>query len=171
MPGNAGMLADLFNTCVGRFWSIEKTWDYMEARFALVEALLKIKTFRAVDAALGHATDMLRLNRSDKLGMRDLAPSLMLRLNMDQECYDFLIWWGIEGRRTNYDWGNVDLPYQDVRDADAFEPMEFSTGNFPEFSHCIAATLLKIKLCLELIAVDHSEAVGERVPQEILDAI
>ncbi|KAK3059734.1 hypothetical protein LTS18_010168, partial [Coniosporium uncinatum] len=111
MPGNADMPADAFNTCVGRFWTIEDTRDYMEARFALVEALLKIKTFKAVDAALGHAADMLRLNRSDYLGMRDLAPSLMLRLNMDQECYDFLKWWGTEGSRTNYDWGNMDFSY------------------------------------------------------------
>jgi len=52
-----------------------------------------------------------------------------------------------------------------------FEPVGFLTGNFPELSHCIAATLLKIKLCLELTAVDDSEAIGEGVPREILDAI
>jgi len=52
-----------------------------------------------------------------------------------------------------------------------FEPVGFLTDNFPELSRCIAATLLKIKLCLELTAVDDSEAIGEGVPQEILDAI
>lgn len=80
-----------FETSVGHFWGILETLTYMRARCALVEALSKIDTLDAVRSALSHLMDMLRLCRSDNMGVRDIISSLMLRLGKEQECYDFVL--------------------------------------------------------------------------------
>lgn len=76
----------------------------MRLRFGLVEALLAIKTIEAVQEAHSHIMDMLRLCRSDNMGVRDLVPALCMRLNRDQDCYDFIKWYGTTGQDMNYDW-------------------------------------------------------------------
>lgn len=144
----------------------------MRARYAVVEALLKIKTYAAVEAAQGHVMDILRLCRSDNMGVRDLAPALDLRLGKDQECYDFCKWWATTGQEDSYDSGNLDSPYLDVKDADAFEPLpENLIGEWPSLSHSVAITLLKIRLLIDLRALQNSSVIGNRVPQEILDSV
>ena len=55
--------ANLFDEAVGLFWGILETRTYMRLRYALVEAILKVKTRDAVETALDHARDMLRLCR------------------------------------------------------------------------------------------------------------
>jgi hypothetical protein len=47
--------------------------------------------------------DMQRLRRSDNLGLRDMMPAIMLRLDLDQECYDFVKWWVTCDPDGNYD--------------------------------------------------------------------
>lgn len=77
---------NVFEEYVGQFWGIQGTRPYMRARFFLVDKLLQIKNFDAVKVAFDHTMDMLRLNRSDNLGLRFIAPSLFLRLGNDQQC-------------------------------------------------------------------------------------
>ncbi|KAL8976145.1 MAG: hypothetical protein Q9205_007795, partial [Flavoplaca limonia] len=84
-------------------------------------AILEIKTLDAVSSAAEHVRDMLRLNRSDNMGVRDMLPALYVRLGRDQDAYDFIKWNGTTGSSRYYDWGNMDLPYLDVVDADVFE--------------------------------------------------
>jgi hypothetical protein len=78
---------------VGVFWSIAETRPYMRDRFAYVQALQKLDTYASVKLQLDTLLDMLRLCRGDNMGVRNLVPGLMLRLNMDQECYDFIKWY------------------------------------------------------------------------------
>lgn len=59
----------------------------MVARKEHVEALLEVKNRTAVQSALDHLLDMLRLNRRDVMGVRDTIPALYIRLDRDQECY------------------------------------------------------------------------------------
>lgn len=83
--------ANAFETHVGHFWGIAETRDYMRARFTLAgEHLLLLGTLDGVHEALEHMQDMLRLCRSDNLGLREMMPAMMLRLDLDQECYDFV---------------------------------------------------------------------------------
>ena len=84
------MPADPFNTSIGHFWGILDTRDYMRAHYGHLEALGKIQTRSSVEVQLDIVRDILRLNRSDNVGVRDRAPHLILRMNKDQECYDFL---------------------------------------------------------------------------------
>jgi len=81
----------------------------MRARYGLVESLLKIKTHAVVKATSDYIIDMLRICRSDNIGVRGLAPALFLRLEKDQQCYDFLKWYHTTGESPTYDWGDMDL--------------------------------------------------------------
>ncbi|KAI6352124.1 hypothetical protein MCOR25_009540 [Pyricularia grisea] len=135
-------MPDVFDTQVGHFWGIVETRDYMMARFTAAKTLLQVNNLDAVQKALDHFKDMLRLCRSDNLGMRDIVPFLQLRLGQEQDCYDFLKSWtidGPDGRRPN----------TNIRGADAFE----SVDNFvstAETAHLVALTLLKLRLYLDL---------------------
>ncbi|KAI0469813.1 hypothetical protein GGR56DRAFT_668408 [Xylariaceae sp. FL0804] len=145
-------LPNLFEDGVGHFYGILETRDYMRARCAAAHDLLCVDTVQAVEAALDHFMDMLRLCRSDNLGVRDIVPGLMLRLGREQECYDFLAWWALVP--CDYNWGDTDLPYMDVRNADPFAPIAmFHTGNL-SLTQLVCLTLLKIRLRLDMERYD-----------------
>ncbi|KAF4627905.1 hypothetical protein G7Y89_g10247 [Cudoniella acicularis] len=170
-PGDMFMPTNVFEDAVGHFWGIHETRDYMRARYALIEALLKVKQFDAVQAAFDHIMDILRLCRSDNMGVRSQAPALFLRLGKDQECYDFIKWWSTTGERDDYDWGDMDMPYLDLKGEDVFEPVDLYTEEFHDLGHTVAITLLKIKLLLDVKALHSSTVIGEVIPQEVLDNI
>lgn len=65
----------------------------------------------------------------------------------------------------------MSLGYQDVRDADAFEEPAVFVEDTWDLSHQVSATLVKIKMLLDLRALQTSKIVGGRVPQELLDEI
>lgn len=168
-PGDMFTPANVFESSIGHFWGIVGTRDYMRARFALVEAILKIKAFDAVQSALDNLRDMLRLCRSDNMGVRDLVPALFLRLGRDQESYDFVKWYATAGQASDYDWGDMSLPFLDVENADVFEPVDYMRGEYLDLSHTVAVTLLKIKVLLDLKDLQSSTELGKIIPQEILD--
>jgi len=170
-PGDWMTPANVFEEGAGHFWGIRETRPYMTARFTLVEALLKIKTTHAVQAAHSHLMDMLRLCRGDNMGVRDLVPALYLRLGKDQECYDFVKWWATTAENSHYDWGDTSLPYLHLKDEDVFEPVDLFTRRFAELTHAVSVTLIKIRLLLDVRALQNSTVVGAKVPKELLDKI
>lgn len=144
----------------------------MRARYALVEALLKIKTYAAVNAAHDHIMDMLRLCRGDNMGVRDLVPALKLRLGKDQECYDFCVWYATTSQIEYYDGGDLSLPFFDVVNADVFEEVPMNIcSDYGDLSHTSGIALLKIKLLITVQALRNAWMLAEKVSQEILDAI
>jgi hypothetical protein len=117
----------------------------MILRFNLAEALLKLNTRVAVQAADDHFMDILRLNRSDNMGERSQVTFCMLRLGHDQACYDLIKWYETAGAR-DFDWGNTDLPLLDIKDANVFEPVDIFVRAFVDFENVVAITLLKIRM-------------------------
>jgi hypothetical protein len=98
----------------------------------------------------------------------------MLRLGKDQECYDFVKWWSVVSEQSDYDWGDMNLPFLDIMNADVFEPCDqfCQARHTLELRHAVSLILLKIKLLLELTALDNSTlAVGAKEPREILNTI
>ncbi len=83
---------DPFETGVGHFWGLIETRDYMRARCAVIKALETIGTQQSLNEAVDHIFGCLTLCRGDNMGLRDLAPSMMLRIGQDQACYDFIKW-------------------------------------------------------------------------------
>ena len=171
-PGDFMTPPNLFEEHAGQFWGILETRGYMRARYALVEALLNIKTYAAVAAAQKHIMDILRLCRSDNMGVRDLLPALDLRLGKDQECYDICKWYATTGQESNYSWGDMDSPFLDVKNADVFEPvLQGFLSKYGDLSHSVAITLLKIRLLIDARELQKSSMLSNKVPQEILDSV
>lgn len=161
-----------FENSVGHFWGIVDTRDYMRARYDHVEALLKIKNRTAVQTALDHLLDMLRLNRSDNMGLQHLVPALYLRLGKEQACYDFIKWWHTVAQDEDYDSGNTDLPHLDIENDNAFEPLEVLQMGYAALPHRAMLCLLKWRLRSDLQDLKHASiAAGERVPAELLNNI
>ncbi|KAI1212739.1 uncharacterized protein F4807DRAFT_348150 [Annulohypoxylon truncatum] len=156
-PGDILLPGNIFENGVGRFWGIIGTRDYMRARFAAADALLQINTTKAVEKALAHFQDMLRLCRSDNLGIRDIVPGLLIRLGREQECYDFLKWWAViddeHHYNGHYDWGDASLPYLDIRGADAFEAVD-AFASCLSLSQLVILALLKLRLYLDIECYD-----------------
>lgn len=173
VEGDSATAANPFETSVGHFWSIMETRDYMRARYEHIEALLQIDQLDATIAGRDHIEDMLRLCRSDNMYLRDLLPSLYLRLGQDQQCYDFIKWYFTEGQRGDYDWGNMDLPFLNLVDEDAFENPEVFLHPSGELAHKLAIMLLKIRLLFDLRRLQKSKALYTQteLPQEVKDEI
>lgn len=138
---------NVFEEHVGHFWTLQHTRSYMRTRYELVQAILKVRTYDAVAAALGHFTDCLRLSRGDNMAVRQSIPALSLRLGRDQGCYDFVKWWGTIGQKGDYDWGDMDEPFL-VKDADVLESLHYLCRKYMDINFVVPMTLLKIKLLL-----------------------
>lgn len=67
----------------------------------------------------------------------------------------------------------MDLGYLDIHGADAFESVDYIAQRFMPLSKGSACMLLKIKLLLDLLALQKSEdvPVTQALPREVLDAI
>jgi hypothetical protein len=167
--------ARVFKEQVGHFWGILGTWDYMRACYGFVEIMLEnFPCHQAtVQAAVDHIMDMLRLNRSDNMGLRNLVPALMLRLGRDQDAYDFVKWWATCDPHGDYDWGDTELPHLDTRDADAFEEPEWWTRRFLDLSHASAVMLIKLRLLFRLRDLQNTARALQAftLPREIVDRL
>ncbi|KAH8777327.1 hypothetical protein F5883DRAFT_695644 [Diaporthe sp. PMI_573] len=173
-PGDGLMLsARVFKEQVGHFWGILGTRDYMRARYGFVEIMLEnFPCHQAtVQAAVDHIMDMLRLNRSDNMGLRNLVPALMLRLGRDQDAYNFVKWWATCDPHGDYDWGDTELPHLDTRDADAFEEPEWWTRRFLDLSHASTVMLIKLRLLFRLRDLQNTARALQAftLPREIVD--
>lgn len=154
------------------FWGILDTRDYIRARYAYVEALLKIQNRTAIETALDHLLDILRLNRSDNMGVRSQIPGLYLLLDRDQECYEFVKWWFTCDPDGHYDWGNIDLPYLNIKNANAFEPYDSWRMDFPDLLQLYRLLLVKLRVLFNLEAIERATAAtGAKLPVELVDQV
>lgn len=143
----------------------------MRARIELVSTLEDIKTRASVKQRYDHIRDMQRLCRSDNMGLRGMVPSLLLQLDMDQDCYDYIKWWCTEGERVDYDWGDMDEPFLNLKNADVFEEVDWVCRRYTNLSFIVAIMLLKIKLMQDLLCLENAALFAGRLPQEIIDRI
>jgi hypothetical protein len=81
---------------------------------------------------------------------------------------DFCKWWATTGQDGEYDWGNMENPYLDIRSADIYEPVDQFTRNTLQLSHNMALTLLKIRLRNDLqTSKDGSSGLMEELERQI----
>lgn len=172
-PGDIFLPERPFETCIGHFWGVMGTRDYMRARFALVEAIGMVNTRHSVEQRLEHLMDMLRLCHSDNMGVRDIVPGLLMRLGRDQKCYDFLKFWQEVFHGMHSDHGDENGAFLHIRDADSFEDVDLFCSKYTPLSYLVPLALLKTKLLLDLLAVRNSETseISAKVPREILNII
>ncbi|EGR47373.1 uncharacterized protein TRIREDRAFT_122500 [Trichoderma reesei QM6a] len=170
---------NFFEEHVGRFWRIVETRDYMRARYNYVDTMLMSygtanSPVDLAETCLRHLLDMLRLSRSDSLGVRDLVPALYIRLGRDQDAYDFVKWYATAGQDPHYDWANMSLPFLNVKDADVFEepPSGLVRSSFMALSHAAALVLIKVRILLDLQAIQNARiALKGSIPAEVIEMI
>ena len=134
----------------------------MQARDALIEALLRINTLSAAQEAFFHSVEMTRLNGRDNQGLRNVVPWLLLRLGEEKENFRFMRWWLVTDQDENYDRSEPNQP-PILIEQDPFRPViEFLSANVLNLSHLIALTLLKIRLVLDLKTLYRSSGTGTR---------
>lgn len=163
-----------FEELAGHFWAVPGTRDYMRARYAVVDATLgHFRTAEAVHASADHLADMLRLCRSDNPGARWVLPAMYLRLGRDQECYDFMKWWATTGALSDYDWGDMGLPFLDVRGADVLEsPGDLWARRWIGLSHSACVALVKVRVLLDLRhMLNATRAFEGLAPRELINEI
>ncbi|KAI1352069.1 hypothetical protein F5Y01DRAFT_304370 [Xylaria sp. FL0043] len=166
--------ANAFETDVGGFWGIMSTRQYMTARNSLARFLCSVGTLDSVKESLEHLLDMMRLSREDNIGARYLVPSIMLRLDLDQECYDFMKWWLVDAEDEYYDWDDMTAPYLDVHGADVLEDPRPLLKKNPELSFVSALLILYLKLLVDIRNIKVTRKVLSRrqdLPYELLDQI
>lgn len=168
----------VFEEHAGHFWGIYETRGYMRARYVFVDVILtSFPRHRvAVQTAIDHFMDMLRLNRSDSMGLRNQVPALMLRLGRDQDAYDFVKWWAMcdpNDPHGDYDWSDMELPHLDTRDADALEEPEWWTCDFLNLSHASTVVLIKLRILFKLRNLQNTARAlyGSILPREIVDQV
>jgi hypothetical protein len=123
----------------------------MRARSTVSRLLTELNTLDGVREAYEHMMDMMRLCRVDNLGLRRLLPSIMLRLDLDQECYDFIKWHATADQDGHYDWGDMDLPFLHIHDTDVLEePVPVLKDKYSKFDHIVATLVLKLKLLADI---------------------
>lgn len=91
-PTDIFYIGNPFEDRVGHFWGILETRPYMRARGQVLRVLEEIGTHASLTGAVAGTIHCLYLCRGDNMGLRDLVPQMLLRLNRDQECYDFIKW-------------------------------------------------------------------------------
>lgn len=168
--------SNVFEDYVGRFWEIMGTGPYMKARKVAARVMVaQFNTIDAVETALEHMTDLMRLGRADPQGLRKRVPSLYLRLGRDQECYDFVKWYATKSK--DYHWDDMEQPYLDLRDADALESPERLWGGPPcifpyDFADSIHVLLIKVRILLDLQYMQNAtRAFQGFIPPELIDEI
>ncbi|KAJ3578581.1 hypothetical protein NPX13_g1981 [Xylaria arbuscula] len=146
--------ANAFETDVGDFWGVVSTRDYMRARCMLAKCLCSIDTMDGVTECLEHLQDMLRLCQTDNVGNRQIVPTVMLRLDLDQECYEFVKWWAFQDQCSAYDCddGNS-LYYYNAYGADALESPGCIVRRSPCLEHLDALLVLKLKLLVDIRSI------------------
>ncbi|KAH6960316.1 hypothetical protein DER45DRAFT_627423 [Fusarium avenaceum] len=153
--------------------------DYLNARYDMVHSLLEGfgapgGNIEAVNEALENLLDMFRRPRRQHMVVEEIVPHLYLRLNRDQEAYDFLKWYTSTVVESNCDRENINITYLDVNDADVLEePLDvWSNGKFLTLDHVVAVTLIKVRILLDLQVAQNSFRVLKGImPLEIIEMI
>ena len=163
---------DPFTERVGFFGGqTPETQDYVWGKFCLISTLRNINSRRAVSSALDHALELFWLCQRDTLDVVDFIPSLMLRLDRDQDCYDFVHWFHNFGKSFHWILDRMKLPSGSSARADVWEPVTDFCGRRRNFGHRVALVLLKIKMMLDLIALQNCAIISRKLPPEILALI
>ncbi|RYP66897.1 hypothetical protein DL771_007554 [Monosporascus sp. 5C6A] len=154
-----------FRAVPGQFWYWKGTRLFMQRYHDLMSATLNIRTGEAVEAGLKYGLDMLRLCRGDNQGVRWQVPSLYLRLGRDQEAYDFIKWYGTVGTGS-YDWRDMELPFLNLHEEDAFEDFQEHADKMNDLSQLVAMTNLKARLLVDVKGLNDHVAMHPNLSYE-----
>jgi hypothetical protein len=143
---------DPFVEDAGHFYGIFETREYMRARHVHMMASADAFSNFSIRAAIAEGRDLLRLCRSDNLGVRHMVPVYYMMLADSQSlqgCYDLIKWW--HNVPDTYDYAKLSLPFMDLIGADMCEDiLPGMDGLYTTLYHSVPYALIKIVLYLEV---------------------
>jgi hypothetical protein len=179
-----------FRHNIGQFWAMPETSVYLQEMSNLVELLGSIIHRTAVERRLVYAFHVMYFGGSDRQSFRFRVPALMMRINRDQECYDFMKWRSNNHNRDRL--SQMSLETMRVRfanpiitgpriisqdnfvgyiDEDILEPIE-EFDRETSIMTLIPLCLVKIRFLFEVQRMELAvQAFGSRFPNEVLDMI
>lgn len=147
---------------------------YLDVRKNFLTTLTRINTRPSIEAALVHAEQMIAFDFLGYTTAKSALPSLYLRMDEEQKCYDFCKW-SLNIRVATKKRGFCYLDIQTLfePDADVFEDLtDFEGHECGGILYLVAILLIKIRLHENLSVLQATTAtVGRKVPREILDHI
>lgn len=178
-----------FEDHVGDFWSMIETRDYCRKREHLSRELYHlvywIETVEAWEAVLGHQLELLRLIRRDNMGIRSKVPFVLLYLNRDDDCMDFIRFWyrdsggemdGEEMAESSPgDWLYGRTPNGRLMDIFALHPT--IDPSYTDLAFLVAILIIKLRVVAAFDAREKSFAlfentkVGKSLNKDVLGAI
>lgn len=107
----------------------------------------------AKEYVLEELLSLLKKDLNDPLGLSDIIPHVLLGLDREQECYDFI--WGWDLQRKNSSCSSCDAPisHLNVKGKDACEELTGLIESGLSLSHLVALTLLKLRLYRDFDAI------------------
>lgn len=123
---------------------------YSQARYKFVESLLQVQTVDAIGMALQHCIMLLTLIPTDDLGVRDIVPNLLIRLDREQDCYDFIKWWSLS-LSTKPAFSSKAGRFLSIERANALEPITELDLDSLSLCNLATLTLLKTRLRLDVL--------------------
>ncbi|KAI3654920.1 hypothetical protein MP228_000300 [Amoeboaphelidium protococcarum] len=153
----------------GSFWELTETRNFMCTKYNVaIHFMEKMRSVDAYQKMEEYFLEMLRLCRSDNVGVRLILPAVYLMLGKEQECYDFIKWfqcYPVNG----YDWGNMDLPFLNYEQHNFLDelPEEF-ISEYINVEMVLALALIKFRALRSLKDALNSECDLSRLPQVLL---
>ncbi|KAG8666727.1 hypothetical protein FPOAC2_11848 [Fusarium poae] len=142
----------------------------MILQFPGVDELLQSPSDEETGLALEELWNMLKKDPTDSLRLSDIIPHVLLELDQEQTCYDFIKWWALHGPKSLS--GSPNSPFFDLEGADACESLSTLPLSRLSLSHLVALTLLKLRLCMDLGAItdEHFDtSIGFNGDEPIMD--
>ncbi|KAK0716417.1 hypothetical protein B0T21DRAFT_274708, partial [Apiosordaria backusii] len=134
----------------GVFWSHDHLRPYLQAKLLYGEFLVRSWRRQGVEDSLKEYLSILHRNRPDNQGARNSVPGLYIRLNQDQEAYDFIYWWGRKTAQKGLDWADLSQPFLDDKNVDATGPVDLWCPCFLQLTPVVALYLIKFRLLQNL---------------------
>lgn len=124
--------------------------DHVAERSDFVDLLWKTGTLGGIEEALYHSLDMHRLGFYDHRNLHRNIPMLMLEVNDDQGCYDFVCRYlevlPMNGGRRVSEYSSS----EDMKNADIMQAVKFTSCKDPDIFHIAAILLILIKLLVDM---------------------
>ena len=177
--------ANFFASAAGRFCEFDETVAYRCSKTRLVDALANEFTHTnknqdrygyvdAVNLTLRHVIEQLRLSSGTIWSARFRAPNLYLSLGRDQEAYDFVRWWAVEGTSWESNPSYPSTPFLTPRDEDVLEPLPETWVEMEgeQFHLALAGLLIKVRVLLDLQTIQSARrAFAGVLPKWAVDLI
>ena len=112
--------------------------------------------------------DILYLDGLYRMGVRDFAPAVSLRLGKDQPCFDFVSWHAsVPASKYPEDREDFPCPFSTSRNADICSP----AGAISNLTHMVAAVLVKYRALVDVQSIRNSYPIRDRLIPEPYEVV